>query len=83
MDEQQELAEAVARAVRDACFQLAASRYEDASMSGLCHEGALEVALDAIRSLDVAPIVAAVSRTQRQGSQAGIESFNKDMSTSG
>ncbi|NLF64338.1 MAG: acetyltransferase [Chloroflexi bacterium] len=58
MDEQQDLAEAVARAVRDACFRLAATRYEDASMSGLCHEGALEVALDAIRSLDVAPIVA-------------------------
>ena len=66
MDEQAELAEAVARAVRDACFQLAASRYEDASASGLCHEGALEVALDAIRSLDVAAIVEAVSRA-RQG----------------
>ena len=61
MDEHQELAEAVAVAVRDACFQLATSRYEDAAMSGLCHEGALEVALDAIRSLDVHPIVAAIT----------------------
>jgi len=67
MDEQQDLTEAVARAVRDACFRLAATRYEDASMSGLCHEGALEVALDAIRSLDVAPIVAAVSQERREG----------------
>lgn len=58
MEEHKELAEAIAVAVRDACFQLAARRYEDASMSGLCHEGALEVALDAIRSLDVTPIVA-------------------------
>jgi hypothetical protein len=60
MDEEQELANAVAAAVRDACFRLAASRYEDASASGLCHEGALEVALDAIRSLDVGPIVEAI-----------------------
>lgn len=67
MDEQQDLAEAIARAVRDACFRLAATRYEDASMNGLCHEGALEVALDAIRSLDVAPIVAAVSQERRAG----------------
>jgi hypothetical protein len=66
MDEQQVLAEAVAIAVRDACFQLAASRYEDAAMSGLCAEGALEVALDAIRSLDVRPIVAAVTAEDLQ-----------------
>ena len=65
MQDQQDLAQEIALAVRDACFQLAASRYEDATMSGLCHEGALEVALDAIRSLDVAPIVA--SLTGRQG----------------
>ena len=68
MDEQKDLAEAVARAVRDACFRLAATRYEDASMSGLCHEGALEVALDAIRSLDVTPIVAALSQERQPGS---------------
>lgn len=66
MDEQYQLAEAVARAVRDACFQLAARRYEDAAMSGLCHEGALEVALDAIRSLDVTPIVEATADAQSQ-----------------
>ncbi|MDT8306188.1 MAG: acetyltransferase [Anaerolineae bacterium] len=61
MDEKQQLAEAVAVAVRDTCFQLATRRYEDAAMSGLCHEGALEVALDAIRSLDVRPIVATIA----------------------
>ena len=66
MDEQPDLAQEIALAVRDACFQLAARRYEDASMSGLCHEGALEVALDAIRSLDVAPIVASVTGVQSQ-----------------
>lgn len=66
MDKQYKLAEAVARAVRDACFQLASRRYEDAAMSGLCHEGALEVALDAIRSLDVGPIVEATAAEQAQ-----------------
>ncbi len=66
MHDQPELAQEIALAVRDACFRLAASRYEDAAMSGLCHEGALEVALDAIRSLDVVPIVAAVARQQSQ-----------------
>jgi hypothetical protein len=36
-------------------------------MNGLCHEGALEVALDAIRSLNVAPIVEAVAQERRAG----------------
>lgn len=57
MDEKEELLLAVALAVRDTCFHVAHTRYEDAGMSGLCHEGAVEVALDAIRSLDVAPIL--------------------------
>jgi hypothetical protein len=68
MDERQELANAVAIAVRDSCFRVAASRYEDASASGLCHEGALEVALDAIRSLDVGPIVERIAG-EKEGSE--------------
>jgi hypothetical protein len=47
----------VAEAVRAACLQAALSGYEDASMNGLCHEGAWEVAVDAIRSLNVEAIV--------------------------
>jgi hypothetical protein len=66
MQDRQDLAQEIALAVRDACFQVATSRYEDASMSGLCHEGALEVALDAIRSLNVIPIVASVTSGQSQ-----------------
>ncbi len=47
----------VAEAVKAACIQAALSGYEDAGMSGLCHEGALEYALDAIRMLDVQTVI--------------------------
>lgn len=43
-------------AVRQACLDAAVSAYEDASLSGLCHEGAWEVAVGAIRSVDVASL---------------------------
>ena len=43
----------VAEAVRTACVQAAQQGYERAAADGLCDEGALEVALDAIRSLDL------------------------------
>lgn len=47
----------IAEAVRAACFQAAQEAYEQASISGLCHEGALEAALGAIRSLDTEPLL--------------------------
>ncbi len=43
----------IAEAIRTACLQAAQLGYERAAADGLCDEGALEVALDAIRSLDV------------------------------
>lgn len=43
----------LAEAVRAACLKAATDAYEDAGLRGLCGEGRLEVALDAIRSLDV------------------------------
>jgi hypothetical protein len=43
----------IAQAVRAACLQAAQQGYERAAADGLCDEGALEVALDAIRSLDI------------------------------
>jgi hypothetical protein len=43
----------IAEAVRAACLQAAQQGYERAAVDGLCDEGALEVALDAIRSLDI------------------------------
>ncbi len=43
----------IAEAVRKACIQAARQGYEQAAADGLCDEGALEVALDAIQSLDL------------------------------
>ena len=43
----------IAEAIRTACLQAAQQGYERAAADGLCDEGALEVALDAIRSLDI------------------------------
>jgi hypothetical protein len=46
----------LAEAVRQACIEAAQAAYEDARLDGLCHEGAWECAVDAIRSLDLASI---------------------------
>jgi hypothetical protein len=46
----------VAAAVRAACLRAAQDAYEQAASDGLCHEGAWEAALDAIRSLDLASV---------------------------
>jgi len=43
--------------VKAACIQAALDGYEDAAMSGLCHEGAWEAAISAIRRLDVETIL--------------------------
>ena len=47
----------IAEAVKAACIQAALSGFEEAGVSGLCHEGALEYALDAIRMLDVETVI--------------------------
>lgn len=47
----------VAELVRDACIQAALDGYRDAAISGLCHEGAFEAALDAIRMLDLTAVL--------------------------
>jgi hypothetical protein len=45
--------------VRQACLAAALIAYEQARTDGLCDEGALEFALDAIRRLDTSKILAA------------------------
>lgn len=47
-DNQQRIAEAV----KTACLQAAIEAYQHGRMSGMCQEGAWELALDAIKSLD-------------------------------
>ena len=53
LKEQRQLAEVI----RQACLQAALAGYDDASISGLCYEGAWECAIDAIRSLDINTIL--------------------------
>jgi len=48
----------IARAVREACVTAAKQAYEQAAMSGLCDEGALEVAIGAIETLDLEALLA-------------------------
>lgn len=57
---EQDLKRRMAEAVRDACLNAARQAYENAGISGLCEEGRWECAVDAIRSLDLAPIISAL-----------------------
>ena len=43
----------VAEQVRDACLRAALDGYERAGLAGMCLEGRWEVAVDAIRGLDM------------------------------
>lgn len=43
----------LAEQIRAACIQAALDGYEQAAMDGLCHEGAWEVAVGAIRMVDL------------------------------
>lgn len=46
----------LADAVRDACIRAAREGYTEALTSGLCREGAWELALDRMRSVDLGEI---------------------------
>jgi hypothetical protein len=49
-----------AEAVRQAWSAAALQAYEDAGVSGLCHEGRWEYAVDAMRRLPLRPLVQAL-----------------------
>ena len=55
-------AQKIAEAVRQACIDAALDAYEDAQIRGLCREGAWEVAIEAVRSLDVAAVITAAEK---------------------
>jgi hypothetical protein len=48
----------LAEAIRQACIAAALEAHEKAGISGLCQEGRWEVAIEAIRSLDLAALLA-------------------------
>jgi hypothetical protein len=45
-------------AVRKACLEAAIEGYDYARISGLCQQGAWDLALDRIRSLDIEALIA-------------------------
>ena len=47
----------LAQLVRDECIQTAVSAYENASMSGLCGEGAFEASVSAMRMLNMEKVL--------------------------
>ena len=53
----------VAEEVRGALVRAALMAYEDAAIRGLCCEGAWEVAVDAMRGLDLSRVMAQDSTT--------------------
>lgn len=62
-DDQQHLAEAV----RAACVDAALDAYENAGIQGPCHEGRWEVAVDAIRRLDLDAVIRETRREEVRG----------------
>jgi len=50
----------VAVAMRQACLDATVTAYETARLDGLCHEGAWECAVDALRAVDVAAVLTAL-----------------------
>jgi hypothetical protein len=57
----------LAEAVRDACLKAAKEGYEQAAAAGLCHEGAVEASLDAVRMLDLKVLLAATAEGKKPG----------------
>ena len=47
----------IAERIRDACLEAVLQAYEDAGIQGLCAEGRWEVAVGALRTLDLAPLL--------------------------
>lgn len=50
-------AETFAKRIRDACLKAALEAYDDAGLQGLCAEGRWEVAMGALKALDLTPLL--------------------------
>lgn len=47
----------LAETIRQVCIEAALQGYENAAISGLCHEGAWEAAISAIRMVDMDAVI--------------------------
>lgn len=59
--EADDAARRLAHAVRDACVRAALEGYEQAGLSGLCAEGRWEMAVDAMRSMELDAVVVEIT----------------------
>jgi hypothetical protein len=50
----------LAETVRQACIKAALEGYESAGISGLCADGRWEMAVEAIKTLDLGPLLAEI-----------------------
>lgn len=48
---------ALAETIREACLQSAREGFQDASIQGLCRDGAIEAAISAIQKLDLEKLI--------------------------
>lgn len=62
-----EEAQRLAEAVRAACLKAAKEGYDQASASGLCHEGAVEASLGAVSMLDLKALLAELPPSKKPG----------------
>lgn len=60
----------LAQAVREACVEAALRAYEEAGVSGLCHEGRWEIAIDTLRNLDLAALIGPVDVDSHSGKKS-------------
>ena len=58
----------LAQAVREACVAAALKAHEEAGISGLCYEGRWEIAIDAMRNLDLAAVLDPLAFPSHSGS---------------
>ena len=49
--------EDLVKRIRETCIQAALQAYEDAGILGLCEEGRWEAAVDALRTVELAPLL--------------------------
>jgi hypothetical protein len=49
--------EDIAKHIRETCIKAVLQAYEDAGVQGLCQEGRWEAAVDALRSVELTPLL--------------------------
>ena len=57
--------EDLAKRIRDACLEALLQAYEDAGVQGLCAEGRWEVAVGALKTVELAPLFVSSNTCQQ------------------